>query len=95
MASRSSLKLLAAALLAALGACSPRRARVPQRRRAFRPASRPSWTPPGTPSGIGWRGTDTGSRGPTPRRPPTIQAGEFTIIGVVDGEFRWLIGLTM
>jgi hypothetical protein len=27
--------------------------------------------------------------------PHSHTAGEFTIVGVLDGEFRWLIGLTM
>jgi len=27
--------------------------------------------------------------------PPAHTAGEFTIVGVLDGEFRWLVGLTM
>ena len=26
--------------------------------------------------------------------PPVIQAGEFMIVGVLDAEFRWLVGLT-
>jgi hypothetical protein len=27
--------------------------------------------------------------------PPAHQAGEFMIVGVLDAEFRWLVGLTM